>query len=208
MAIFFLNFFFCYLKKISSLRQNDRDHRDISSIFEGPWRVTDELNEMVQYHEEDGQSPLTWPHTIGSTRTWSKCICISSLQVCFRSIFFLILLIWVSFFLDFNEKKIIYSNFNPLRTEEMCQCRRRAYDIVIFCYCTINVYLRLIEPQATAKWKAVTVEKWVAKGRIQKVCTRRVESLAAAFIFVNLITIIYHKLDLSEYLTNENSRKF
>ena len=41
-------FFFCYLKKISSLRQNDRDHRDISSIFEGPWRVTDELNEMVQ----------------------------------------------------------------------------------------------------------------------------------------------------------------
>ena len=28
--------FFCHLKKISSLRQNDRDHRDISSIFEGP----------------------------------------------------------------------------------------------------------------------------------------------------------------------------
>ena len=49
MAIFFLIFFFCYLKTISSLRQNDRDHRDISSIFEGPWRVTDELNEMVQY---------------------------------------------------------------------------------------------------------------------------------------------------------------
>ena len=44
----FFKFFFCYLKKISSPRQNDRDHRDISSIFEGPWRVTDELNEMVQ----------------------------------------------------------------------------------------------------------------------------------------------------------------
>ena len=41
-------FFFFYLKKIFSLRQNDRDHRDISSIFEGLWRVTDELNEMVQ----------------------------------------------------------------------------------------------------------------------------------------------------------------
>ena len=46
---FNFKFFFCYLKKISSLRQNDRDHRDISSIFEGPWRVTDELNEIVQY---------------------------------------------------------------------------------------------------------------------------------------------------------------
>ena len=153
---------------------------------------------------------------------------------------------------------IIYSNFNPLQTEEMCQCRRRAYDIIFFSflsYCTINVYLQLIEPQlkgfwwwwclrngslvslptsgnqnrpkilqvpnfrkmwhvlgvrrqATAKWKAETVEKWVAKGGIQKVCTRCVESLAAAFNFVNLILIIDHKLDLSEYLTNENSRKF
>ena len=44
----FFNFFFLLSKKDSSLRQNDRDHRDISSIFEGPWRVTDELNEMVQ----------------------------------------------------------------------------------------------------------------------------------------------------------------
>jgi hypothetical protein len=34
---------------ISSLRQNDRDNRDISSILEGPWRVTDELIKMVQY---------------------------------------------------------------------------------------------------------------------------------------------------------------
>ena len=37
----------------------------------------------------------------------------------------------------------------------------------------------------------------------------KVGSLAAAFIFVNLITIIDEfKLDLSEYLTNKNSRKF
>ena len=36
---------------ISSLRQNGRDNRDISSILEGPWRVTDELIEMVQYQK-------------------------------------------------------------------------------------------------------------------------------------------------------------
>ena len=36
-AIFILILIFCYLKKILSLRQNDRDHHDISSIFEGPW---------------------------------------------------------------------------------------------------------------------------------------------------------------------------
>jgi hypothetical protein len=34
---------------VSSLCQNDRDNRDISSILEGPWRVTDDLIKMVQY---------------------------------------------------------------------------------------------------------------------------------------------------------------
>ena len=31
---------------VSSLGQNDRDNRDISAIWKGPWRVTDEVNEM------------------------------------------------------------------------------------------------------------------------------------------------------------------
>ena len=155
---------------------------------------------------------------------------------------------------------ITYSNLNPLWTEEMC--RRRAYDIVFFFflfYCTINVYLRLIEPQpakglqwrrrpcngslvslltsgnqnrqkilqapnfrkmwhvlgvrrqATAEWNT-EIGEMSYKGRNSKVCTicvTKVGSLAAAFIFVNLITIIDEfKLDLSEYLTNKNSRKF
>ena len=34
---------------VSSLSQNDRDNRDFSSILEGLWCVTDELNELVQY---------------------------------------------------------------------------------------------------------------------------------------------------------------
>ena len=47
------------------------------------------------------------------------------------------------------------------------------------------------------------------KGRNSKVCTRcvtKVGSLAAAFILITIIDEF--KLDLSEHLTNKNSRKF
>ena len=41
---------------VSSLSQNDRDNRDCSSILEGLWRVTDELNELVQYLTSKAQT--------------------------------------------------------------------------------------------------------------------------------------------------------
>ena len=48
---------------VSSLSQNDRDNRDFSSILEGPWRVTDELNELVQY------APLIQFDSVGTGRS-------------------------------------------------------------------------------------------------------------------------------------------
>jgi hypothetical protein len=44
----------------SSLRQNECDNRDISSILEGLWRVTDKLIKMVQYYgKPDYQASAT-----------------------------------------------------------------------------------------------------------------------------------------------------
>ena len=44
-----LKFLGCYKKLVSSLAQNYHNNRDNSSILEGLWHVTDELNEIVQY---------------------------------------------------------------------------------------------------------------------------------------------------------------
>jgi hypothetical protein len=41
-------------KMNSAHHENHRDNRDISAFWEGPWRVTAELNEMAQY----AQHPL------------------------------------------------------------------------------------------------------------------------------------------------------
>ena len=78
---------------ISSLRQNDRDNCDISSILEGLWRVTDELIKMVQYGVV--YSMVTWrPWLIlWSTRDFIASETQATQELLFKSLIKLIIII-------------------------------------------------------------------------------------------------------------------
>ena len=80
---------FSNLKMVSSPSQNDHDNHDFLSILEGPWCVTDKLNELVQqYH--------------GSQWVWI-------LPGCLNFIFlFYVLLLSLRNFTGFNRIVLVY----------------------------------------------------------------------------------------------------